>query len=295
MESVTLRAETKEGLPLKAVYCPGKGMNLVSYRWGDIELIAQDTLPLFEDHCAGLGALIGPHFHHRRKEVIPLVPHEEHFLHIARVRARGVAEPFSHGIARYAPWQHEVDGNRIVATLEGKSEWNGVALKELEGQNFRMQYTAELTEGGLAIDYSIISDSDSLVGLHYYYTLVGGKGAVMAKVKNQYLDQGQTKQIPSSWNYDTRMGLLNWDCIDEADYGFHPFADPLNGSIALKTGSYFLQVQYSCTNAENQWQLYHPRGASFVCIEPMSAANPRKPQLTVSGLHVDISVSAVVE
>ena len=33
----------------------------------DIEVIDQKTEPLYVERMAGLGALIGPHFHHRQK------------------------------------------------------------------------------------------------------------------------------------------------------------------------------------------------------------------------------------
>src|SRR5687767_2858709 len=94
--TILLRQESQDGEPLEARFAPLRGMNLLSYKKGEIEAIDQSTRPLFEERSAGLGAFIGPHFHHRT--LIPPVPDESLFPHIAILKARGVQEPFSHGI-----------------------------------------------------------------------------------------------------------------------------------------------------------------------------------------------------
>ncbi len=294
MEIIVLKSHTPDGLPLVATFAPEKGMNLISYRCSDVEVIDQSTLPLFEERYAGLGALIGPHFHRRRKEILPLIKDESLFPHIARVKAGGVSEPFSHGIARYAPWKAEATESRVSAVLSGKDEWNGVTLASLEGQQFKMRFDAELSPQGLKIDFSITSDGDSLVGLHYYYALTGGLGVVSAHVKPHYNDKGVRKDIPPTWKYSPEQ-LLSYDLKEEADWGFQPATPTGKGEIALDTGAYALRVQYGCGNDENQWQLYHPKGSSFVCIEPMSAADPRRPQLSASSLHVLITILRLAE
>ena len=37
-------------------------------------------------------------------------------------------------------------------------------------------------------------------------------------------------------------------------------------------------------------QVWHPEGASFACVEPIAAKNPRKPRLTVAQLKILISI-----
>src|ERR1700722_13801367 len=156
----------------QATFDPARGMNLLSYKKGATEVIDQATWPLFEERYAGLGALIGPHFHHRNAAVLPKIADESLFPHIARVKAKGILEPFSHGIARYAPWKLlEVTKSSFKARLSGKDSWNGVALAALEGQNFTMDFKGELTALGLKLDLAVVSDTDSLVGIHYYYRL----------------------------------------------------------------------------------------------------------------------------
>ena len=161
MKKITLTHQTSSGSQLKATFLPEHGMNLVSYQKDGVEVIAQSTWNLFEERHAGLGALIGPHFHRRLPELIQPVKHEERFPHIAKVKAKGIAEPFSHGIARYAPWQVESSEQTIQAHLFGKDLWQGVPLKELEGQDFQISFLISLkedSEHGFAARISLIEE-----------------------------------------------------------------------------------------------------------------------------------------
>ncbi len=284
METVVLRCGD-----LEATLLPGMGMNMASYRRGDIEVIDQSTRGLFEERYAGLGALIGPHFHRRPEAIIPPIKDDSLFPHVQRVKANGVKEPFSHGIARYAPWATvESNETSVKAQLKGSDEWNGVALRDLEGQDFTIDFQATLSPKGLNLRLNVRSDTDSLMGIHYYYRLPKGDARVESEVLPTYCDQGQFKEIPADWSYQSQK--LTFPLNEAADYGFRPARNPLAGAIQLHTSEYTLSTHYQCTNAENSWQLYHPEGASFVCIEPMSALNPRKPRLSVSGLEIDLAI-----
>ncbi len=279
MEPILLKNET-----LQATFDPERGMNLLSYKRGTVEVIDPSTRALFEERFAGLGALIGPHFHHRK--VIPKVQDESLFPHIARLKAKGVQEPFSHGIGRYAPWKAElISPQKVKARLTGKDTWNGVPLASLEGQNFAMELLAELTPEGLKLDLSVVSDSDSLVGIHYYYHLPQGRGSVSAQVQNHYIEGGEMKPIKLS-----SQNLLTLDLDSSYDCTFFPFPNPLQGEMLLDAIDYKLKTRYSCKCQENSWQLYHPAGASFVCIEPISSQDPRHPNLTVSSLTILLEI-----
>lgn len=284
---VLIKALSEEGEELSACILPAMGMNFISYRKGEIEVIDLSTKALFEERYAGLGAMIGPHFHHRNPSVIPPIENESLFPHIARAQAR---DPFSHGIGRYAPWRVESVGpSHIKSILRGGDTWHNVPLKALEGQDFFMEYEAKMTPLGLEIHLSVKGETESVIGLHTYYALTNGKGRITAKVQNHYNDQGVLKPIPSTWNYGEDQ-TLTYELESATDYGFHNFPDPLHGSILMETGSYRLQVQYWCDNEENSWQLWHPKEASFVCIEPLAAKDPRKPRLTVNNLKILISI-----
>lgn len=289
MSAIILEHQTKQGERLQATFLPDKGMNLISLKKGDLEVIDQSTKNLFEERYAGLGALIGPHFHHRKLEIIPSIKDESLFPHIARIKAKGVQEPFSHGIARYAPWKAEATVNHVKAQLTGKDLWNGIALASLEGQNFNMQLEAHLGEQGLFLTLSVVSDTASIVGIHYYYRLPQGKGRVISEVQNQFAIQGELKPIPSDWQFDSQQRLI-FDLQQEADFTFRPYPNPLHGNILLETEEYQLRTRYDCACAENCWQLYHPKEASFVCIEPLSSQDPRHPNLTVSSLNIHIEI-----
>lgn len=289
METIRLESQTSDGEKLEATFLPEKGMNLISYKRGNIEVIDQSTRATFEERYAGLGPLIGPHFHRRRKETVPKIANEDLFPHIARIKVKGIHDPFSHGISRYAPWKAQSTATSITATLTGKDEWNGIPLAALEGQNFKMGFNASLTPEGLSLHLSVVSDTDSLVGIHYYYALVDGKGKVTSQIQNKMIDQIEKKPIPHDWNYDEQRKLV-FDLSQDADYTFRPFPNSREGKIILETGGYELETKYSCVCDENSWQLYHPRGASFVCIEPLSAQDPRHPNLTVSSLDIHLSI-----
>ncbi|NRA90672.1 MAG: hypothetical protein HRU43_06060, partial [Simkaniaceae bacterium] len=90
--------------------------------------------PLFHERSAGLGALIGPHFHHRKN---PLVNFDSSlFPHIAAQKTKGVREPFSHGIARYVPWKFAKSTTQVKAHLHGSDLYQNTSLKVFEGQDF---------------------------------------------------------------------------------------------------------------------------------------------------------------
>lgn len=289
MSAITIEHLASNGQLQQATFLPEKGMNLISFKRGNIEVIDQSTLPLFEERFAGLGALIGPHFHRRNPDILPTIKNEDLFAHIARVKAKGTQDPFSHGIARYAPWKAEVAGNAIKATLSGKDKWHDVPLAELEGQNFNMIFKIELKENGLNYNLSIVSDTDSLVGFHYYYSLPTGKGRVISQVQNQVIIDRKLQPLPPEWNVDSQKKLI-FDLDQEADFTFRPSPNPLQGTILLDAYAYQLKVEYQTKCEENSWQLYHPAGASFVCIEPLSAQDPRHPKLSVSALQVNIEI-----
>ncbi|MGK5594794.1 MAG: hypothetical protein ACSNEK_05480 [Parachlamydiaceae bacterium] len=287
---IVLKNKTSRDELLEATFLPEKGMNMVSYKRGGVEVIDQSTYNLFEERFSGLGPLIGPHFHRRQPSSLPVIKNESLFPHIARVRAKGIVDPFSHGIARYAPWRVEATEHVLKGELSGKDLWNGVPLAELEGQNFKMDFQAELLPDGLKLYLAIVSDTNSLVGLHYFYRLPNGKGEVKATVKDTYLDQSEKKAIPPEWLLEPKQ--MNFSLDQGADFTFFPHPNPLRGEILLKTSEYQLKTVYECPCQENAWQLYHPLGASFVCIEPVSAQVPRHPILTVSSLNIQLTIES---
>ena len=72
MQYIVLKNSTENNIPLEATFAPLQGMNLLSFKKGDVEALDQTTKGLFIERYAGLGALIGPHFIIEIKSLSPL-------------------------------------------------------------------------------------------------------------------------------------------------------------------------------------------------------------------------------
>lgn len=274
----------------EALFLPEEGMTLASFKRHGVEVIDPETKVLFEKRRGGLGPLIGPHFHQRPSARLPALPELQNHPLFELARQTGRIDPFSHGIARYVPWKWEQKENTLTASLDGKMEWEGIPLSRIEGQAFSLTFTAMLSEKGLKLDYAVVSESDSVIGFHYYFRLPGKKGVVSSRVKNKMLVEGKEASVPESFGFQESHELI-FDLNQSVDATFYPFPDPCRAEVLLATDEFDLKVRYECRNEENGWQLWHPPGASFVCIEPLSAKNPQKPILTASSLSVLLEIS----
>lgn len=291
---VVLRNRTGSGEDLEAVFNPGKGMNLLSFKRGSIQIIDQSSRSLFEESSNGLGAIIGPHFGSRKLDIIPPVSQtqESLFTHITRLKEIGISDPFAYGIGRYAPWQFQSTSTKIQGTLSGKDIWNGVPLSALEGQGFKMWFSAELTASALEIEMSVVSDSDSLVGIQYHYRLPNGKGKIVSSVQKEGIFFEGRREIFKEYNLDSQQRLTQvlGDEVEKLDCVFLPFPDHRRGDILLETEEYHLLTSYSCVCQENSWKLSYPNNASYVCIQPVSSQDPYHPNLTVSSIKIRLEI-----
>lgn len=293
MQLIKLQGKGRDGQLIQLIFNAEKGMNLMSFKWGPFQLIDQTTMVLFNQRAAGLGALIGPHFHHRPSNLIVPIEDETLFPHLSLNKEKNIAEPFSHGIARYVPWTiTEQSENSVKAHLSSKNLWKNITLSSLEGQEFEMNFLATIKDGTLLIDYSITSQNPSVVGMHYYYAIdPKGKNTIRAKVKDQMNDQGVLRPSKNIVGYDQEEHLLEFDLVNGIDMGFKPHPHEFMGLIDLITPSYDLHFSYTSAIRQNSWQLYHPKGASYVCIEPLSATDPRKPQEKISGISLALNLT----
>ncbi len=290
MDTLVLRNEAQDGTILEAIFAPERGMNLLSFKKGNTEFLDQTTAHQFKKTRSGLGALIGPHYGNRHPGILPkLSETTPWWSHIDKLTAHGHHDPFHMGVSRYAPWEGaHVDANHLTARMTGKQQWQGQSLSRIEGQNFTLDFHASLTNKGLEIHYSVVSDSDSLIGLDYHFRLPGGVGTVTSDVQDYYLHNKEPVTIPNSWKYDSNRYLC-FDLEQPADFTFYPFRNPLEGHILLDTAEYRMAIDYSCQSQENSWQLVHPADAHFVCIRPLSAKLPYRPSLTVSSLIIRLT------
>ena len=290
MNKIKLKNISITGETLIATFLPEGGMNLCSYKLGDIEVIDQKTLPLYEERKAGLGALIGPHFHQSKKIYTDF--DEGLFPHIAKGKAEERKDPFSHGIARYVPWKYAASSTQIKGQLSGDDLYKGVPLKVFEGQNFSMTFEARLLPKGLFIEYKVDSEQPSVIGLHYYYAF-SGKGTIQGAIQPTYRDQNNWKPIPKEWS-NGKENHLHFILPQEADYGFLPARKTPNDHdyhIMFDTEDYSLHIDYNTvSDTEISCQVYHPKGGTFVCIEPLSAKSPPNPTLNRSTLEAKVEI-----
>lgn len=292
MAEVTLTNYDSENHKLTAVFDPDRGMALLSLKRGDLEVIQQETKNDFDLKRSGLGPLIGPHFHIHTQYELPTFIDESLFPHIALMRKTGKKDVFSHGIARYAPWKYRASETQIQGELHGSDQWQGVQLSDLEGQDFQMTFQARLLTNGLFIKYSVKSEKPSMLGLHYYYAIHNKAGKVYAQVEPQYNDQGKIHPLPKEWT-DGKKGHLSYDLSQESDYGFIPLEQQNEYKVRMETGTHALHIHFLTPNAEEkQFQIYSPKDADFVCVEPMTAKEPRKPQLKHSMLECKIEITS---
>ena len=290
MKEIILNHTLEDGSSLRAVFLPEYGMNLSSLKKGEIEVIDQSTKNLFDERLSGLGPIIGPHFYHRKESEIPFVPDETIFPHLAYVRKTASKEPFSHGIGRYVPWNYTATETEISATLSGSDTYHGMTLAALEGFDFLMTFKAKLSSHGLEIEMHTDSvGKPSIAGLHYYYALTNHTGFVTMNCKNQYNDKRQWHHIPARWQ---DQGRLRFNLNEESDYTFIPASTDFSGEAILETGLHTLKIQYKTASDEHSFQLYHPQDASFVCIEPLTAKDPRNAKQRKNTLFVKITPSS---
>lgn len=284
------KCTASNGNVLKANFNTDVGMNLMSLTYGKVEAIDQNTKPLFEERMAGLGALIGPHFHHRKDSEIPLIKDESLFPFIANLKENGQKEFLSHGIARYVPWKYGADESSISAILTGDDEYKGIRLKEIEGQDFELRFKARLNDNVLYIHYLMEAEKPSVIGLHYYYALDDKTARIKSYVQNQFHHPEGWKDIPREWLSEDKELQLKIDPEFEADFGFRPAGNAFEGQIELFTSQYRLEIDYQSAGEEHAWQVYHPKDATFVCIEPVSAKNPREAKSKSASLQIQIKV-----
>lgn len=285
-----LSSVLSSGEKIEAQYAPEGGMNLLRLCREGKEFIDPATKPLYEERFAGLGALIGPHFHHRKNEEIPSLDLSgPKYLEVCR--AKGQKEPFSHGIARYVPWRYEADDRSIKAKLSGSDRYLGHTLQEIEGQDFELSYEAILDQNTLSIDYSFDCEKVGVIGLHYYYRLIHKKGSVYSDIDSNMHTSKGWQPVPDQWIKNNHQLQYHVDPSQEADFGFVPYKEGAKGScISLETGQQKLEIYYEAQSTESAWQLYHPKDSTYVCLEPVSAHNPREPHLKSGRLQVEIKI-----
>lgn len=296
MDKIIEISNPNNNYPITAKFNLKQGLNLNSLKIKSHEIICQSTRDLFKERCAGLGALIGPHFHHRNRSHITWPQDLSIFRFLKKLKAQDSDEPFSHGIARYVPWEvTKKASNCFEARLLGKHKYKNIYLKDLEAQDFELKFKADISNNKLNLNYKIKSENNSVIGFHYYYQIEKSdisKSFVSSEVQNYYLDKTSKKSIPNAWLDKNNKNILNFNTNQIADFGFQPKNKKSNSSeIALHNPGYKLKLNYTCDSEDNRFQIYRPDGVDYVCIEPISAMWPYAPKRKSSQLNLELSLA----
>lgn len=262
MDPIHLSCTLADGIPLRASFDVDKGMNLSSFRLGEKELIHNQQ-----------GFLIGPHFGQRNPHMYP----------------GKESDPLPNGISRQAPWKAELKDDTLVAMIDGKEVWNEKPLAEQEGQGFKQRMTAKLTPEGLHITLSVVSDTDSMIGIDYGWTIPDDNSTLTASV-GPYLLAGTDRQptenfFPRNHHNEIEIALQKL----QGDFTFYLSPNPVKGHIRLQGADNSVQIIYSCICQENCWRLVRNADTNFVRVQALSAQNPFSPNLTVSSLSIIIA------
>lgn len=289
MKTITLRHVSEDpNIYYQATFAPDNGLNLLSFKKGNIELIDQSTKDLFDSRLSGLGPIIGPHFHHRKEQDIPFIPDPSMFPQIQLEPKPGQKEIFSHGIARYVPWNIDATDTTLTAHISGMDTYRNMTLAALEGFDFQMDFKAHLSSHGLNIDFKVQStDHPCICGLHYYYKIFDPNSHLELVCKNQYHDKQSWKSIPDRW--EKKNGITHLPLYEEYDYVFSPELIEEKATITLVGRKHRLEIAYEPVHSEHSFQIYHPAKSSFVCLEPVSAFNAREVQSKQGHLKIRIS------
>ena len=287
MKEVHLQHLADNGEEYHVTFLPLNGMPFVSFKRGDVEIIDQSTWQLFHEKNAGLGQLIGPWFYHRKNDAIPMVADTSLFPHISRIKSQ---EPFSHGIGHFVRWNYSNSDTSIRAHISGMDAIGNVTYASLAGFDFKFDYEAHLTSAGLEIDLKVESPTNRcFAGLHTYYSLEKNSGRVSINCDEKYNDMGTLRVIPDKWR--GKETTLDFDFKEAADYGFFPNTEEKCGVAMLTTGNRKVKISYKANDAnEHGFQVYHPEGASFACIEPGTARNFREAKLKRNHIKIKIEV-----
>lgn len=196
-------------------------------------------------------------------------------------------DPFHHGIGRYVPWQAEIKDNRILANLEGKEVWKEQSLASHEGQAFKMTFAAKLDTQGLSLDLSIVSETDSLIGIDYYLAIPPSLNSTLtASTARLCMDGKEKKEVDSLWTRNSMGEIVIPLHESSIDCTFYPSSNPLEGSAVLNTSLYNLGIRYSCSCQENCWRIVHDKKDDFIRFQVLSSQDPCHPNLTVSSLSI---------
>ena len=262
--------EAEAGIPLKATFSNDAGFSLKQLSLGKKKTIV----------AVPKGSLIGPHFAARNPATIPTSD--------TPPGSDEGADPLYHGIARYAPWNISCNGRTLTATLSSKDQWGNKTHEEWEGQVFEMKFEASFVLETLQLRLSVVSAADSLVGFEVR-SPHSPHLEIKSSVHPSCIQEGGVAELPHDWGRD-HQGNMRAKIAKPCDLAFHPYPNPLSGTIDCLYPEYTLRTMYRCAHQENGWLLRYRENNDFVSIIPITSQNPWRPNLSVSALDVHLTI-----
>ncbi len=269
---------------LQAVVLPGEGMTLSSLQLDGIEAICQDRAREYQACRKGFGPLIGPHFNQRVQLPAAALENPGRWPQAAALAQLGIRDIWQHGVARYVPWDYTVMPDGIRASLTGRRRLAGILLRDIQGGDFELRLEMRIDGASLRIHYTAEADFPPVIGLHYYYELPDDRGRVRAPVTGWMQPHQPAVAIPAAW-MDAAGRRLELELDRELDHVF-----PLRpGPIELETSTH--RVWTIPEMGVQSLVVFHPGPNGWVCVEPLSAANPRQP----SGTRAEMALTIRLE
>jgi hypothetical protein len=234
---------------LQATFLPESGMRCVSFKHGQIALIEE-------------GLVIGPHFG-KRSMCSP-------------------KDPYPFGLGRYGSWDAAFTETSFDAKLTGEMTHQTQELKTLEGQNFKMSFRGNISPSELLLSLSVVSESDSLIGIEYMLPVSSENGPIQTTANRKIYRDGEKSAIPDHWEYKS-TGELCVPTSEEYAFSFSPEPNPTEGQVIIGNS---LKVEYSCASEESSWMIRNQPSEKLLSLGAVTSQNPWKPNLTVSSITI---------
>lgn len=239
---------------LQATFLPESGMRCVNFMYREQALLEE-------------GLVVGPHFGKRKM--------------------KSLKDPYPYGLGRYGNWEANASASSFRAHINGDMTWQNEPLKALQNQNFKMTFEGDITPTELVLTLSVISDSDSIVGIEYFFPYAHANRFIETSAKREIYIEGKESTLPERWDYSPN-GKLKVPTSEDYAFSFRPYPNPTQGEVIIDD---LLKVKYESISEESSWILRnHPQEKIF-SLGAVSSQNPWKPNLTVSSITIKMSVS----
>ncbi|GEM_PF-2379203 len=227
---------------------PQEGLRLKSFKIGGQERLAtRSALPF----------VVGPHFGKRNPKLL------------------GHEDPYPNGLAAYAPWEAELRGEELVATLKSDE-----STAEKQGFGFYLSLKMKILDQSIDIQLDTTSEEEGLAGV--LFPFASGKGTLLTDSKKLVYREAELVPLPSVFQ-ERSSEELEADLSQPFATPLYPRLDPLKGH--LQTDAIQLEAHFPSQESS----LYVQNEGGVLWMGGMTAQNPDRPTLTASSLRINVS------